>query len=123
MRLRRLLAILALSFLAVAPCHAQRVPCNIPLSPRVFIGFDPPSPNASQQITVIAGYGEYRYSLTNPISAAVEGNSINVTILGTPWGFLPTAQFCASVLIGPLTDGTYTVNLFAKNEETSTTFV
>src|SRR6478736_2325252 len=106
--MRRILAILALCFVAVAPCAAQSTLCSTPpggdpLNPAV-INFSPAAPNASQLVTVSVGIGGY-----TPLSATatVQGSTINVMLnsfyinVGTP-----PPRDCTTTSVGPLLPGT-----------------
>src|SRR5258708_1313068 len=106
--MRRLFAVLALSFVAVAPCEAQSFNCNELPGDGVIL-FSPSMPNSSQPVAISVGLGHY-----NPIGAvaAVQGNSINV-VLNSTYNLFPVPRECVTTIVGPLPVGTYTVNLFA----------
>jgi hypothetical protein len=116
--MRLLLSLLTFSFLGIAtPCIAQTyfacgvngVPLTV-LGGSPFIGFTPSAPNASQAVTITVGMVDY-----NPISAVavVQGKAITVTFTASYIGLTtPPPLSCSTTMVGPLSTGTYVVNLF-----------
>jgi hypothetical protein len=100
---------LTLSFMAIAPCGAQGVPCGRDVFTYTIFEFAPTTPS-SQPVTFTAGYYN---ALSTGATATVHGNVIDVTIDGlleiVPG--LPPPMYCFSATVGPLPVGTYTVNL------------
>src|SRR5262249_37333205 len=91
-------------------CLAQPFLCDQEGVNPTLIKFVPPAPNASQVIAITVGDLYYA-----PISAvaALQGNSIDVTLTARRWVVgLPPPLECATAYIGPLTAGSYHVNLF-----------
>ncbi len=117
----RLLLALILSCAFVIPCAGQFIPPGVPCPPPPFqstyLGSYPALPNASQPVTLAVGYGFYLYSFDDPVAAVVDGNVINVTLFGIPWGFEPPPTSCVGATVGPLPVGIYTVNLYVQNTE------
>jgi hypothetical protein len=114
--MRLFLLFVALSLLATR-CAAQPVfACGVNGSPLTvlggvpFMGFTPPAPNSSQAVTITVGMSNF-----NPMGAVavVQGNVINVTFTASFLGFatLP-ALSCSTGNVGPLSAGSYIVNLF-----------
>lgn len=112
----RLFSTLAIPLLLLAlPCHALEV-CGAVGAPLTlafhgaspFMGFTPPSPNAAQVIVVTVEETNY---IAQSAVAILEGNTINVTLIGTSSVFLIPPS-CATAAFGPLPAGTYPVNMY-----------
>jgi hypothetical protein len=108
----RFLLPLSFSLAVAAPSSAQPVPCMGTL----VLGFTPASPNASQPIAItvgVSGYGLGSPPIQTGAVATLQNNAINVTLTGYPLFFAPPPGLtCTTTSIGPLSPGTYPVNLF-----------
>jgi len=101
-----------LAFIVTPWAMAQIGPCTGTPLPNLggFIGVEPGSPTSGDTVTISVGLTTY-----DPVSvvADVTGNVINVTLSANliPVGVPPPAK-CGTALVGPLSSGTYTINLY-----------